>query len=57
MAEIRWNLVNHLREQIARGTYDNEKKLKIAVDRMLGREAPRAQDHRDVRVRGGRQGA
>ena len=33
--EIRWDLVNHIREQIAAGTYDTDGMLRIAIERML----------------------
>lgn len=55
--EIRWNLVRRIRQQIARGTYVTEERLRVTVDRMLREEEDRAQDHRDVRVRGNRRGS
>lgn len=34
-AAIRWDLVNRIREEIARGDYDTEEKLDVAIDRYL----------------------
>jgi anti-sigma28 factor (negative regulator of flagellin synthesis) len=34
-AQIRWELVNRIREEIASGQYDTEEKLDAAIDRFL----------------------
>jgi hypothetical protein len=35
MTEPRWNLIRRLREQIARGTYVTEAKIRITADRAV----------------------
>lgn len=36
--EIRWDLVNRMRAEIATGTYDTPEKLELAVERLLSVE-------------------
>lgn len=41
MTEVRWDLIRHLREQIASGNYETQGKLEVVVDRLLEElEAP-----------------
>ena len=39
MGEIRWNLINHIREQLEAGTYLTAGKLSIVCDKLLERLA------------------
>jgi len=34
--EPRWNLIRHLRQQIAAGTYDTEENLEIVANKLVG---------------------
>jgi hypothetical protein len=36
---VRWDLVQHIRQQIQRGTYCTPKRLQMAVDNWLRQEA------------------
>lgn len=36
----RWNLIRHLREQIARGTYETPGKLRVVADRIREEVSP-----------------
>ena len=32
---VRWDLIRHIREQIAAGTYETQKKREVVVDRLI----------------------